>query len=383
MRTTLRVRRGTAATWAAADPILEFAEPGLETDTNKLKFGDGVTRWSLLPYFAGGGGPGPAGPAGKDGSTMPLRDGKPGAWGFPGPKGDTGPAGAPGAPGGVGATGATGQTGMPGFDGRAGPWGMPGPKGDQGIQGIQGIQGNTGATGASGRDIPGRDGRPGPWGFPGPAGDRGLQGVQGNAGAAGAQGSSGPPGMDGRPGASGLLPVMQLVTARDCGSGNTADVVANAVDTYLTGSMVDLTRALKAGSVIRWIFRMTKSAAGIAAATFTVRGGINGTTADAALVALALVAAQTAVVDDGWCEITAILRSVGTAAVLSASGFFTHTLATTGLSTSQNKTASGNSAGFDSTVKPLRIGVSCNPGSAGVWTFQSVSVVANNLQPAF
>jgi hypothetical protein len=44
-------RRGTAAQWTAANPILSAAEIGYETDTNKFKIGDGTNRWSTLSYF--------------------------------------------------------------------------------------------------------------------------------------------------------------------------------------------------------------------------------------------------------------------------------------------------------------------------------------------
>jgi Major tropism determinant N-terminal domain/Phage tail repeat like len=58
--TTIRVRRGTAAQWSTANPILALGELGLETDTSKLKGGDGVTAWNSLDYIssAGGGGGG-------------------------------------------------------------------------------------------------------------------------------------------------------------------------------------------------------------------------------------------------------------------------------------------------------------------------------------
>ena len=49
----IQLRRDTAANWTSVDPILGLAEAGLETDTNKLKFGDGVTAWNSLPYFVG------------------------------------------------------------------------------------------------------------------------------------------------------------------------------------------------------------------------------------------------------------------------------------------------------------------------------------------
>ncbi len=45
----LQFRHGTAAEWAAADPVLADGEPGFELDTGVFKVGDGVTAWSSLP----------------------------------------------------------------------------------------------------------------------------------------------------------------------------------------------------------------------------------------------------------------------------------------------------------------------------------------------
>lgn len=42
---------GTAAEWTSADPVLLAGEIGIESDTNKLKIGDGETAWSGLAYF--------------------------------------------------------------------------------------------------------------------------------------------------------------------------------------------------------------------------------------------------------------------------------------------------------------------------------------------
>lgn len=47
----IRFRRGTAAEWTAANPVLLEAEPGYETDTDKVKYGDGSTAWNSLAYF--------------------------------------------------------------------------------------------------------------------------------------------------------------------------------------------------------------------------------------------------------------------------------------------------------------------------------------------
>lgn len=54
----IRFRRGTAATWSSNNPVLLSGEPGWETDTNKIKIGDGVTAWSSLTYLTTGGGGG-------------------------------------------------------------------------------------------------------------------------------------------------------------------------------------------------------------------------------------------------------------------------------------------------------------------------------------
>jgi len=51
MATRMQQRRGTAATWTAADPILAAGEIGFEIDTNKFKIGDGSNRWAQLTYF--------------------------------------------------------------------------------------------------------------------------------------------------------------------------------------------------------------------------------------------------------------------------------------------------------------------------------------------
>ena len=48
--TKIQVRRDTAANWTSANPTPASGEPCFETDTNKLKIGDGVTAYNDLPY---------------------------------------------------------------------------------------------------------------------------------------------------------------------------------------------------------------------------------------------------------------------------------------------------------------------------------------------
>ena len=52
MATRMQQRRGTAAQWTAANPILAAGEIGFETDTNKFKMGNGSSAWGSLQYFA-------------------------------------------------------------------------------------------------------------------------------------------------------------------------------------------------------------------------------------------------------------------------------------------------------------------------------------------
>lgn len=61
-------RHDTAANWTTINPILASGEMGVETDTNKFKFGDGVTAWASLAYAAGEGGSG-------SGTTLTSTDG--------------------------------------------------------------------------------------------------------------------------------------------------------------------------------------------------------------------------------------------------------------------------------------------------------------------
>ena len=113
MAIQIQVRRGTAATWTSADPVLAAGELGVELDTLKWKIGDGSTVWGSLPYAADG----DAGPQGDslefawDGTQLGIRvegdatftyvdlEGPQGPQGIQGPEGPTGPQGPQGIQG--------------------------------------------------------------------------------------------------------------------------------------------------------------------------------------------------------------------------------------------------------------------------------------------
>jgi hypothetical protein len=52
--TQIQVRRGTAAQWTSTNPTLASGEWGFETDTLKVKIGNGSTAWNSLGYQGAG-----------------------------------------------------------------------------------------------------------------------------------------------------------------------------------------------------------------------------------------------------------------------------------------------------------------------------------------
>ena len=51
MASIIQIRRDTASAWTSANPTLAQGELALETDTLKLKAGDGTTVWTSLTYY--------------------------------------------------------------------------------------------------------------------------------------------------------------------------------------------------------------------------------------------------------------------------------------------------------------------------------------------
>lgn len=162
---------------------------------------------------------------------------------------------------------------------------------------------------------------------------------------------------------------------------NTADVVASAANTYLTGSLLDVPpHLLQVGAIFKWRLFMTKTAAGVAAPVWTIVVGINGTTADTIRNTFTGTA-QTAAVDTAFVEITAILRNIGAAGVL-AGGLVLQKSAVTAAgftNTVGGLVLINTSAGFDTTTPNLKVGVCVNPGASGVWTHQIVKSEVLNL----
>ena len=180
----IQLRRGTAAQWTSANPTLASGEMGLETDTGKLKIGDGSLDWVSLVYSSGiQGTQGTFGPQGVQGTT-----GIQGAQGLQGRQGTLGLQGIQGLQGRQGTTGIQGIQGNLGLQGTTGA----GAQGIQGVQGTQGLLGVQGSIGAGAQGIQGVQGNLGPQGIQGIQGAQGTQGVQGLQGTQGIQGIFGP-----------------------------------------------------------------------------------------------------------------------------------------------------------------------------------------------
>ena len=69
------LRQDTSTNWTQNNPTLLSGEFGFETNTNKLKLGNGVSPWTSLEYYQ----PGPTGPL--DWGIVPATGGSTGATG--------------------------------------------------------------------------------------------------------------------------------------------------------------------------------------------------------------------------------------------------------------------------------------------------------------
>lgn len=154
-----------------------------------------------------------------------------------------------------------------------------------------------------------------------------------------------------------------------------------SADTYLTGSSIAIpSGVLKAGTIYRCYFSLTKTAAGTATPIINIRFGTNGTTADTSRGTLTYTAG-TAAADDALIMVLATFRSVGsgTSAVLQTSGTLTHRLDITGFVGIGCETEVATSGGFDSTVANSIIGLSVNGGTSASWTVTLVQAELINL----
>jgi hypothetical protein len=180
-----------------------------------------------------------------------------------------------------------------------------------------------------------------------------------------------------------LADLWTYISARETvrGSSVTTPGAGFAADTYVAGSGLLIPNGrLKAQTIYRCTFDVSKTAAGVATPIINVRIGTAGSTADASR-GTHTFPAQTAVVDQGVFEVWAAFRTVGagTAAVLQSRCRLTHGLSITGFSTSVSPVTVATSAGFDSTPNGSIIGISVNGGASAAWTITLVEAELVNL----
>lgn len=154
---------------------------------------------------------------------------------------------------------------------------------------------------------------------------------------------------------------------------------AASTRTYITGSNIAIPAgALQVGTIFRWTFNMTKTAAGIAASTIDIAFGTAGTTADTARVSFAKPAG-TAAADEATVTITAICRGpVGASGVVVGQFHMTHNLAATGHAVIPAVDVNTVSSAFDITV-PTNIGLCLTSGAADAITIQACVAEAWNF----
>jgi hypothetical protein len=160
----------------------------------------------------------------------------------------------------------------------------------------------------------------------------------------------------------------------------TSQAPAATTRTYIVGSALAApTNKVQIGTCFRWVFDMTKTAAGLAASTFDICVGTAGTTADTARVSFTKPAG-TAAIDTAMVTIEAIVRGPLSAAGVMAGTFqMTHNLAATGHAVIPNVNVTTVSAGFDVTTANLIFGLCITSGAADAITIQCVTAEAWNL----
>jgi hypothetical protein len=147
-----------------------------------------------------------------------------------------------------------------------------------------------------------------------------------------------------------------------------AQVLTAATLTYLTGSKLKVPAGgLVVGTKLRWVFSLTKTAAGTATSTIAIVFGTAGTTADTARVSFTKPAG-TAAVDEALVTIEATVRSVGAAGVVVGNFTLIHGLENTGHAVIPAVVLLTTSAGFDNDDPDLYVGIVATTGAADAIT---------------
>jgi hypothetical protein len=147
-----------------------------------------------------------------------------------------------------------------------------------------------------------------------------------------------------------------------------AQAPAAATRTYITGSNIPISsNKMQSNTCFKWKIGLSKTGAGAGTSVFDIAVGTNASTADAARVSFTKPAG-TAVADEGWIEIIAVMRSVGASGIMVGEFSMTHNLQTTGHLTVQQSVLTAISAGFDTTVAGLQVGLCVTSAASELFT---------------
>lgn len=159
---------------------------------------------------------------------------------------------------------------------------------------------------------------------------------------------------------------------------------AAATLTQLVGSTITVPSGkLRIGTLFKWKFDITKTAAGTATSAYHIRIGTANTTADTAIITFTKPLG-TAVIDTGLIEIMAVVRGPLTSSCILAGLFeLRHNLATTGHNVTPATATPAFvftvSGAFDATVANLFVSLSCTTGASDAITTQVLFAEAWNL----
>lgn len=162
-------------------------------------------------------------------------------------------------------------------------------------------------------------------------------------------------------------------------SSATVQTPPAAARTYIAGSNFTIAPTqLKVGTRFQWRFNVTKTAAGTAASTFDIAFGTTGSVTDTAQVSFTKPAG-TAVADEGWIEIEAIVKAnSATVGVVVGEFRLIHNLAATGHAVIPCVVVNTTSGSFN-TFTPTSVGLCITSGASDAITIDLVQCTATNL----
>jgi len=167
--------------------------------------------------------------------------------------------------------------------------------------------------------------------------------------------------------------------SKDGNSSVASQAITAATPTVITGSTIPIPAGgLRIGTVFRFTFAITKTAAGITTSVIVFQLGTAGSVADADILTFTLPVG-TAVADAGWAELVVTIRGpLGGSCIAQGVLAFGHNGNTTGLINIPMAVLTAVSGIFNSGALGLIASIVFNTGASQAWTItQVVSETAN------